>query len=182
MMKTDSFDKLLWLLLGVMLVTLLILLSQGAHRDGGMPAGGVANRAMERELTYQARVALVQKLYGPVEEFRRKGELQTALLKLDELARQYPGEAHGYIIQGEILQQMGLLDSAMTSYVAGVKLDGVYLDKKSPLSRRDLIDQLITEADRGIGARARANPSNRTLATALGNINYLKSRLAGGCE
>jgi hypothetical protein len=181
-MKIDKVDKILWLLLGVMLITLAFLLSQGTRRDAGQPAGGVANRAMERELSYQARVALVQKLYGPVEESRRKGELQTALLKLDELSRRYPGEAHGYIIQGEILQQMGLLESALASYVAGVRLDGEYVDRKSPLSHRDEIDRLVTEGDRGIVGRARANPSNRALATALGNLNYLKSRLAGGCE
>lgn len=181
-MKIDNFDRILWLLLGVILVSLAFLLSQGARRDGSTQASGVASRAMERELTYQARVALVQKLYGPVEELRRKGELQTALLKLDELSRQYPGEAHGYIIQGEILQQMGLLEAALASYVAGVRLDGEYVDKKSPLSRRDEIDRLVTEGERGIVGRARANPANRAMATALRDINYLKSRLAGGCE
>jgi hypothetical protein len=180
-MKIDKFDKLLWLLLGVVLVTLAILLLPGAHRDG-TPTGGVAGRAMERELTNQARVALVQKLYGPVEEYRRKGELQTALLKLDELSRQYPGEAHGHIIQGEILQQMGVLEAALASYVAGVRLNGEYVDRKSPLSRRAEIERLVTEGERSIVGRARTNPSNRTLGAALGNINYLKSRLAGGCE
>lgn len=178
----DRFDKLLWLLISVILVTLLFLLLQGAHRDGGAPPGGVTSRAMERELAYLARMTLIQKLYGPVEEFRRKGELQTALLKLDELARQYPGDAHGYILQGEILQQMGLTEAALASYVVGVKLDGDYLEKNNPSSIRDMISRLVMEAERGIGVRARANPSNRTLATALGNVNYLKSRLAGGCE
>ncbi len=181
-MKQDNFDRILWLLLGVTLLSLAFLLAQGARRDGGTQAGGASSRAMERELTYQARVALVQKLYGPVEDLRRKGELQTALLKLDELSRQYPGEAHGYIIQGEILQQMGQIEAALASYVAGVRLDGEYVDKKSPLSRRDEIDRLVAEGERAIGGRARSNPSNRTLATALGNLNYLKSRLAGGCE
>jgi len=180
-MKIDKFDRVLWLLLGVVLVTLTLLLLQGGRRDNAQ-ARGVVDRAMEREMTYQARVALLQKLYGPVEEYRRKGELQTALLKLDELSSRYPGEAHGYIIQGEILQQMGALEAALASYVSGVRLDGEYVDRKSPLSRREQIDRLVAEGERGIGIRARANPTNRALATVLGNINYLKSRLAGGCE
>jgi hypothetical protein len=33
-----------------------------------------------------------------------------------------------------------------------------------------------------IGGRARANPENHSLAVALKNVNYLRSRLAGGCE
>ncbi len=180
-MKLDKIDKILWSMLGAVLISLALLLWQGLHRDGAQ-AKGLADRAMERELADQARVALLQKLYGPVEELRRKGELQTALLKLDELARRYPGEAHGYILQGEILQQMGVMEQALASYVAGIKLNGEYLDRKSQLSRREEIDRLITEGERGIAGRAKANPTNRTLAMAMSNINYLKSRLAGGCE
>src|SRR6185369_6590596 len=180
-MKTDAFDKLLWLLLAVVLIALTLLVWQGAHRAGAS-GKGVADRAMERELTYQARIALVQKLYGPVEDLRRKGELQAALLKLDELARLYPGEAHGYMLQAEILQQMGVIETALTNYVAGIRLDGDYVDKKSPLSRREEISRFVTEAERTIGGKAAANPSNRTLAVARKDLNYLKSRLAGGCE
>jgi tetratricopeptide (TPR) repeat protein len=117
-----------------------------------------------------------------VEELRRKGELQAALLKLDELARLYPGEAHGYILQAEILQQMGVIETALANYVAGIRLDGDYVDKKSPLSRREEISRFVTEAEGTIGSKAAANPSNRTLAVARKDLNYLKSRLAGGCE
>lgn len=180
-MKIEVFDKLLWFMLCVVLVALALLLWQGGHR-GGTSGKGVSDRAMERELTYQARIALVQKLYGPVEELRRKGELQAALLKLDELARLYPGEAHGYILQAEILQQMGVNEAALANYVAGIRLDGDYVDKKSPLSRREEISRFVTEADRTVGSKAAANPSNRTLAVARKDLNYLKSRLAGGCE
>ena len=180
-MKIDAFDKLLWILLSVVLVALALLLWQGSLRDGAS-AKGVADRAMERELTYQARIALVQKLYGPVEELRRKGELQTALLKLDELARLYPGEAHGYILQAEILQQMGIIEAALTNYVAGIRLDGDYIDKKSPLSRREAISRFVAETEPSISSRAAANRSNSTLAAARKDLNYLKSRLAGGCE
>ncbi|RII26968.1 MAG: hypothetical protein CXR30_16220 [Geobacter sp.] len=179
-MKTDRFDKILWLLLGTVLVALTLLLWQGQHREGALARGN--NRAMERELANQARVVLLQKLYGPVEELRQKGELQNALLKLDELSRQYPGEAHGYILQGEILQQMGVLDAALASYVAGIRLNGTYVDRNTPLSQRDALQRLVAAGERDIAPKAKANPNNRSLATALANLNYLKSRLAGGCE
>lgn len=179
-MRSDHFDKILWLLLGTVLVALALLLWQGQHREGALAK--VNNRAMERELANQARLALLQKLYGPVEELRKKGELQSALLKLDELSGQYPGEAHGYILQGEILQQMGVLDAALASYVAGIRLNGAYVDRRSTLSQREALDRLVAEGERTIVPRAKSSPDNRTLATALANLNYLKSRLAGGCE
>jgi len=179
-MKNDYFDKILWLLLGSVLAALAFLLWQGQHREGALAKGG--SRAMERELTNQARLMLLQKLYGPVEELRRKGELQSALLKLDELSSQYPGEAHGYILQGEILQQMGVFDAALASYVAGIRLNGAYVDRRSTLSQREALDRLVAEGERSIVPQAKANPDNRTLAKALANLNYLKSRLAGGCE
>lgn len=179
-MKTDRFDKILWLLLGAVLVALTLVLWQGQHQDTSLAKGN--NRAMERELANQARVVLLQKLYGPVEELRQKGELQNALLKLDELSRQYPGEAHGYILQGEILQQMGVLDAALASYVAGIRLNGTYVDRNTPLSQRDALQRLVAAGERDIAPKAKANPNNRSLATALANLNYLKSRLAGGCE
>lgn len=179
-MKTDLFDKILWLLLGTVLVALTLVLWQGQHQDAALAKGN--NRAMERELANQARVVLLQKLYGPVEELRQKGELQNALLKLDELSRQYPGEAHGYILQGEILQQMGVLDAALASYVAGIRLNGTYVDRNTPLSQRDALQRLVAAGERDIAPKAKANPNNRSLATTLANLNYLKSRLAGGCE
>jgi hypothetical protein len=167
------------LLLGLVIVALSFVLWQ-SRNDASAKRG--TDHTMERELANQARVALLQKLYGPVEELRRKGALQTALLKLDELERQYPGEAHGYILQGEILQEMGVLEQALASYVAGIRLNGEYVDRNSQLSRRDELGQLVTAGESNITGRAKGNPNNRTLATALSNINYLKSRLAGGCE
>lgn len=182
-MNIDKFDKLLWLLLSAALIALALLLWHGPQGAGtGTPGKGVADRAMERELAYQARIALLQKLYGPVEELRRKGEQQSALLKLDELARLYPGEAHGYILQAEILQQMGMVETSLTNYVAGIRLDGDYIDKKSPLSRRDVISRFVTEAERTLAGKISVNPANRTLTIARKDLNYLKSRLAGGCE
>ena len=180
-MKLDRFDKLLVLLLAFVLITLTFVLMQGADPQTGT-AKATADRVMERELAYQARISLLQKLYGPVDELRRKGELQTALLKLDEVSRQYPGEAHGHVLQAEILHQMGVLEEALASYVAGIRLNGEYIDRKSPLSRREAISRLVAEGERDIVGRAKANPANRTLAKSLTNINYLKSRLAGGCE
>lgn len=179
-MFSDAYDKLLWLLLALAVAAIVLLLVVGGGPGGGKQAG--LGKAVEREMAYRARVELIGKLYGPVETMRRSGNNSAALLKLDELIRKYPGEAHGYILQGEILREMGTADEALASFVQGVKLNGDYLDANSPLSRRDEIQRLVDEDAKSIGARAAANPDNRTAAAALQRVNYLKSRLAGGCE
>lgn len=179
-MLTDTFDKILWVLLLLTAIALaaVVVVNRGAAESG--TAG--SNKALEREMAYQARVELITRLYAPVEELRRQGKAQEALLKLDGLIRKYPGEAHGYILQGEILREMGTLDEAVSSFVEGVKLNGDYVHAKSPLSRRDAVQKLANEALASVGARLAANPGNRSLAATLQKVNYLKSRLAGGCE
>lgn len=178
-MLKDTFDKITLLLFAAVLSALAVLIVTGGGE--GKRAAGL-DKAVEREMAGRARLELIGRLYGPAEELRRAGDRQGALLRLDELLRKYPGEAHGHILQGEILRETGALDEAVASYVAGVKLNGDYLDEKSPMSRRREIEALVGEGLREIGARSRANPDNRTLAASLRRVNYLKGRLAGGCE
>lgn len=181
-MLKDAFDRTLWAFLVVALVALAIVLA--GHETGARTARTASglDKALDRQMAYQARVDLLRKLYGPVESLRQAGDLQTALFKLDEMARLYPQEAHGFILKGEILSGMGALEEALASYVEGVRLNGDYVDGKSPLSRRTEIRTVTDEGLRVIGGRARANPGNRSLSVALNNVNYLRSRLAGGCE
>ncbi|WP_298268787.1 hypothetical protein [Geobacter sp.] len=179
-MFKDTYDKITWALLAVVVAALAVLLAM--NRGGGEGKGAGLGKAVEREMAYQARVELIGRLYRPVEELRKAGNNPAALLKLDELNRKYPGEAHGHILQGEILREMGALDEAVAAFVEGVKLNGDYLDARSPLSRRGEIQELVDRGLKEIGARAAANPGNRSVAASLRNVNYLKSRLAGGCE
>lgn len=178
-MLRDAYDRTLLILLALALTALcLVLAGRGSH--AGLPPS--ADQSMEKELAYQARVALLQRLYAPVEELKRTGNLQGALFKLDELAQKYPSEAHGRVLKGEILRSMGAFDEALHCYADGVRLNGEYLDRKSPLSRRADIQLAAEEGERSVGARLRANPDNVSLAALLKDVRYLRSRLAGGCE
>lgn len=180
-MCKDLFDKLCWFLLLVVLISLAALLYKD-NGSGSQKRVSGPNKALERELAYRARVELITKLYAPVDALRKEGNNQTALLKLDELIRKYPAEAHGHILQGEILLGMGAFDEAVASYVEGVKLNGDYVDAKSPLSRRTEIQRLVDDGLKDVVKRAYDNPGNRSLAALRQKLNYLKSRLAGGCE
>jgi hypothetical protein len=180
-MFKDTFDKVCWLLMAMAICSLASLIATNSGKNAGKSRAGLG-KAVEQEMAYRARAELIDKIYAPVESIRKVGNGQAALLKLDELIRKYPGEAHGYILQGEILREMGTLDEAVASFVEGVKLNGDYVDAKSPFSRRGEIQQLVDEGTKNLGQRASANPGNRSLATSLQKLNYLKSRLAGGCE
>ena len=167
-------------LAGLVLALVFLLFKDNGTGDGKKAAG--SGKALERELAYRARVELINQLYAPVDTLRKAGNNQNALLKLDELIRKYPSEGHGHILQGEILLVLGAFDEAVSSYVEGVKLNGDYVDGKSPLSRRPEIQRLVDEGLKNLSLRASANPGNRSLAASRQKLNYLKSRLAGGCE
>lgn len=178
----DRFDSLLWLGLALSLGGVALLFLLGAPRGSEARDRSAVDRAMERAIAQRARAAFLQDLYGEVEALRAAGSGQAALLKLEELGRQYPGEAHGLILKGAILAESGALEEAVKNYVRGVRLDGDYIDAQSLLSRRTEIRRLVEEGLETLGARAKAHPDNRSVAASLRDVYYLQSRLAGGCE
>lgn len=137
---------------------------------------------MERELASQARLVLIDKLFAPVTAAMQAGQNQEALLKLEEINVRYPGEAHGFVLKGEILGRLGVADAAAAAFVQGVKLNGDYIDLRSPVSRRDIITRLVDSSLPKVTAAYRSGTANPTIKANLANLNYLKSRLAGGCE
>ncbi len=177
-MKFDRFDKILISLLAIAAVALL------AYTAQSFPAKTTAieSRSMERELASQARVGLLEKLYSPVTVALQNGQYQEALLKLEEVNIRYPGEAHGFILKGEILYRMGVLDGAAAGFIRGIKLSGDYIDKNSPFSKRDIIAILVEKSLPPAQTAYKNSHSNPALKENLSNLNYLKSRLAGGCE
>lgn len=180
-MWKDPFDKFCWMLAVVACIVMAVLLISRRGGDHGMRAAGLS-KAAEREMAYQAKVDLIGRLYGPVEALRTAGKNQEALLKLDQLKQANPGEAHGYILQGQLLNELGTLDEAVSSYVEGIKLNGDYVDAKSPLSRRAEIQKIVDDAVKSVAVRSAAHPGNRSVTETMRKVNYLKSRLAGGCE
>lgn len=177
-MPRTGFDRFCWLVLFSGIVSAGVLCASGTAEKKG---AGI-DKAAGREMAYRARIELVTRLYGPIDALRASGKGQHALLKLAELIRTYPGEAHGHILQGAILMDMGAFDEAVSSYTEGVRLNGDYIDKNSPLSRRGEIQRLVTDGLQQARERSLANPDNRSAAQTLQRLNYLKSRLAGGCE
>jgi predicted Zn-dependent protease len=181
MLTRGLFDKLLWLALLVLAAALVIIMvrSAGSSESAGSK---VLDKAMERAMAYQSRVALIRELYGPVETLLQAGQDQSALLKLAEIEKTYPGEAHGQILKGSIQARLGAIDEAVTSYATGVKLRGDYVDKENPLSRRTEIGRVVESGLQTVSVRLAANPDNRTVKATMKQLYYLQSRLAGGCE
>ena len=177
-MKVDRFDKIIVVLLALTVAALALFAIKA------LPAKTTAieTKNMERELVSQARLALIDKLFAPVTAAMQAGQYQEALLKLEEVNVRYPGEAHGFILKGEILNRLDSADGAAAAFVKGVKLNGDYIDKRSQVSRRDIIEQLLERSLPLALAGYKRAPGNPALKENLANLNYLKSRLAGGCE
>jgi cytochrome c-type biogenesis protein CcmH/NrfG len=172
----------LWMLLLAALAGMILLLAGGSGGPSPTTPSPALDKSLERELTRQARATFLQKVYAPVTELREAGQEQAALLKLEELARDYPGDAHGFVLRGDILGSMGMLDQAIGNYVRAVRLDGEYLDEQGPLTRRTEIRQLVDAGLKALVPRLKSHPDNRSLASAVKDVYYLQSRLAGGCE
>ena len=175
------FDKLLWIAL-IALAGALVVIVATSSRPGEQSGNKALDQALERALVYQSRVALIRELYGPVETLVKAGQDQAALLKLTEIEKTYPGEAHGQMLKGEIQARLGALDEAVASYAAGVKLRGDYVDKENPLSRRNEIGKVVEKGLQTVSARLALHPDNRTAKATMKQLYYLQSRLAGGCE
>ena len=177
-MKLDRFDVTLTCLL----VGVVAALAVSAVRALPEKTTAVESRSLDRELATQARLALLDRLYAPVTAAIAAGQLQEALLKLEEVSVRYPGEAHGFILKGEIQARLGNDARAADAFARGVKLNGDYIDKKSGFTRRDAIEKLVEANLSGAISAYRSNPGNPASRENLANLNYLKSRLAGGCE
>jgi hypothetical protein len=177
-MKFDRFDKILFFLLVVAFAGLAI----SVVRTLPGKTTAVDTKSMERELATQARIALIDRLYTPVTVAMQAGQYQEALLKLEEINVHYPGEAHGFVLKGEILGRLGSTDGAVAAFVRGVKLNGDYIDKRSQVSRRSIIEKLVEVSLPQAAASYKSAPGNPAMKENLANVNYLKSRLAGGCE
>ncbi len=180
-MYKDHYDRLIIAALVVVLACTAILLA-GAAPERGNHAAAAVNRQMEREMLYQARVAFIERHYSPVVTLRDNGALQEALLKLEELRRSLPGEAHTELLSGDILLRMGQFDRSLTKLAAAVRGNADYVDKASPLSQRPLIEAAVNEGLPMVRDRLRAQPENRSLEKVVKDGYYLQSRLAGGCE
>jgi len=179
MARRDRFDFLAGGALLVCLVAVALVLA------GARPQGNNASqldKAMEQQMAYQARVEFLRKLYRPVTELREAGQESEALLKLDEIARRYPQEAHGEILRAEILNERGAVKEAIDHYVRAVRLNGDYVDQASPLNRFRQISTVVDAQLPVFSDRARKNPQNLALQNSLTGLYYLQSRLAGGCE
>jgi tetratricopeptide (TPR) repeat protein len=177
-MKYDRFDIIIF----VFFAGSIIALAASSLRALPGKTTAVESRSMERELAAQARLSLLDRLYAPVDAAVRAGQYQEALLKLEEVAVRYPGEAHGYILKGEILDRLEYYDRAAEAFAKGIKLNGDYIDKRSSLTKRETIARMVEKTLPGAITAYRANPGNLSMKTNLANLNYLKSRLAGGCE
>ena len=179
-MFRDLFDRL-YLLTAVLLLLAIILFISGFI--GTDSAGPEMKRdpSMERAMQEQARAAFLLEAYSPVESLVAAGRYTEALLKLQELGKAYPGEAHTSIMRGAILISQGVLGEGLSRYATAVQANGDYVDAKSSLNRRQEITELVESALPKLKTSLQ-QVTTPSLERSLKDAYYLQSRLAGGCE
>jgi len=177
-MKFDRFDTVLAALLVLTMLGLVALVVQALPDK----TTRIDSRSLERELSTQARTALLERIYAPVTAAMQAGQLQEALLKLEEINTRYPGEAHGFILKGEVFSRLQLFDKAAASFVKGVQLNGDYIDRASQVTVRPAVEALVKAQLPKAAALYKRSPGSPAQKEYLSDLNYLKSRLAGGCE
>ena len=178
-MVKDRFDILLGILLLVCIAaTGALLIDSGSEASQSNLA---VDKAIERDMAYQAKVSFLEQLYAPVNELQADGQYESALLKLDELSRRYPDEAHGELLRGELLLKLQAIPQAVEHLAQAVRMNGDYVDQHTPMSRRTLIDQLLEHQLPKLKEKA-ASQGSAALQAALKNLYYLQGRMAGGCE
>lgn len=178
-MLRDHFDRLHWLLLAALIGTTLYLLAFSGS-DGATVRK--QDKRLELALQEKARAAFLLETYAPVEELIAAGRLSEALLKLEELERDYPGEAHAAILRGGLLIRQGAIVEGVRAYVLGVRQNGDYIDNRSLLGRHAEISSLVADRLPEVKARVDQAPQSASWNWALKDLYYLQSRLAGGCE
>lgn len=180
-MLRDRFDQLLIIALAGVLIFAAVLVAGAGPRADTRDVQSLT-RQLEREMLYRAKVDFIERHYLPVITLRNNGALPDALLKLEELSRTLPGEAHNDLLSGDILLRMGQFDRALSKLAAAVRHNADYVDAASPLNQRTLIESAVSEGLPLVRDRLRVQPDNRSLSQVLKDGYYLQSRLAGGCE
>lgn len=179
-MLKDRFDHILAASLVVVLILTVVLLTSVS--PGKASHASSVNRQLEREMLYQARVAFIERHYGPVIALRDNGSLPEALLKLEELRRSLPDDAHNDLLSGDIMLRMGQFDQALTRLASAVRSNADYVDTASPLNQRPLVESAVASALPLVRDRLRSQPESLALEKVVKDGYYLQSRLAGGCE
>ena len=178
-MVLDRFDKT------ILIFSVLVVIWIGSfylNANNPTDQSKTTQKSVEKELAEQAKAAFIDKIYAQVIALINAAKNQEALLKLEELNRRYPGEAHGLALKGELLQKLDSPAEAAASFVAAIKINGDYIDRNHPRSRRSLIKNLVDANASSFSSQLKKSPENRSLKITVDNFNYLRSRLAGGCE
>lgn len=162
MRRPDRFDIMMVTVALAALVSLAVTVaSSPVSHDPGK----------ERSSLVTARLLYLQSTFGPVEEKIRQGRWEEAGMLLQELSRSYPDEPYLLLLKGRILAARGAVSEAIASYAGAVRRDGALVDERGVFSARREIERVVAAVD-----RTALSPGPRR------DFDYLRSRLAGGCE
>jgi len=178
----DRFDILTVVAFAVVCVLTVALLVIRSGDDVANARSTNAAQAAEKALRQRAQAALLTETYAPIEALLAEERLGEALLRLEQIDHDLPGEAHTALLRGTILVRQGAMAEGLDAYVQAVQQRPDYVDVRSPLQHRQQIEALVDKVLPDLQRRLKETPDNPTLQRGLRDARYLQSRLAGGCE
>ncbi|TNF49451.1 hypothetical protein EP232_01475 [bacterium] len=146
----------------------------------GNPAGmdGVVH-ARTQSIPPDERLAFEEGLNDARILVDSNGDADTALMKLQ---RRYPGRHEVWSLSGRYRESVGDETAAIMGYARAVRLNGDYLDDRSPICLAGRVEPLV---DRSF-IRLKDVQKTRGLTVEekdlLKTVYFLRRRLAGGCE
>lgn len=136
----------------------------------------------EQKDLYALRMEMDRKIYEDVISLKEKGLYTEAMAALQDVMKRYPKKPQSYVYRAQLYFHQAKLGEAIHNYRQAVEMEPDYVDKRTPLFIGDKIKKLVTEGREKFAREKALKPEDKGVQTALQDIYYLQSRLAGGCE
>ena len=107
------------------------------------------------------------------------GDAEAALLTLQ---RRYPGRHEVWSLSGRYRESLGEESAAINSYARAIRLNGDYLDERSPICLAGRVEPLVERSFARLKDAKRARALTQEEKNLLKAVYFLRRRLAGGCE
>lgn len=176
----DWLDKLsIAAILGLALATLAMLanheiMKRRHHNPGVVPKEEKSSHILQMEID--------KGIYREVISYKERGLYDQAIVKLEDIMKNYPEKSLSYVYLADIHIKQGKLGDAIHNYRRAVEMEPDYVDKRTPLFIGDKIKELVKEARQKFGREKALRPKDKEVRRILKDVYYLQSRLAGGCE
>jgi len=176
----DLLDQISLGALLILVAALFGMLLQQHLRSSGIPATSEVE-ASSSDL-YELERQMDQRLFYKALDLEKAGQVDQAIIALQDVMNAHPQRPSVYLYMARLYLEAGSLVDSVHYYRLAVEKNPDYVDKRTPVYCGDELKALVTEGLEKLSREKVLRPKDRQVRSALKDIYYLQSRLAGGCE